>query len=47
MGAMATTTIDRQDFDVSFSKTMDGGGLVVGNEVRLTLRIELKKEAAE
>ncbi len=43
MGTTATTTIDRQDYGVRWSKTLDTGGLSVSNEVKLTLRIELKK----
>jgi hypothetical protein len=34
--------IDRQAFGISYSKTMDDGGLVVGNEV---MNIELVGEA--
>jgi polyisoprenoid-binding protein YceI len=43
-GASATTKINRQDFGVSWSKTLDGGGLVVGNEVTITLDVELNKQ---
>ena len=45
MGFAATATINRQDFGVSWNKTLDTGGLVVGNEVELTIEGEaiLKK----
>ena len=43
-GASATTKINRQDFGVSWSKTMDGGGLVVGDEVTVTIEIEMVKK---
>lgn len=38
-GLSATTTINRQDFGVAWSKTFDGG-LVVGNDVQITLELE-------
>jgi polyisoprenoid-binding protein YceI len=46
VGATATTKINRQDFGVSWSKTMDGGGLVVGDEVSVTIDLELKERKA-
>ena len=39
VGATATTTINRQDFGVSWSRTMDGGGFVVGDQVKVTLEL--------
>lgn len=39
-GATATTTINRNDFNVKWSKTMDKGGLVVGNDVEIVLDVE-------
>jgi len=39
-GFSAETKIDRQDFNVSFSKALDGGGLVVGDEVTIILEVE-------
>ncbi len=44
VGTTATVTIDRQDFGISWSKLLDAGGLVVGNDVHLTLEIELTKK---
>ncbi|BCS31161.1 polyisoprenoid-binding protein [Luteitalea sp. TBR-22] len=44
IGATATTTINRQDYGVSWSRTMDGGGYVVSDEVRITLELELIKQ---
>jgi polyisoprenoid-binding protein YceI len=43
-GAAATAKISRQDFGVSFNKTMQAGELVVGNDVTITLDIELVKK---
>jgi polyisoprenoid-binding protein YceI len=39
-GFSAETTIDRQEFDVSWSQSLDAGGLVVGNDVELILELE-------
>lgn len=44
-GAEARTTIDRQDFGIVFSKTLDGGGALVGNEVAITIDVEVTKKA--
>lgn len=45
IGFEANANINRKDFGVSWSKVMDNGGLVVGDEVRLILHVEavLKK----
>ena len=40
-GATAATTINRQDFGVAWSRVMEGGGLVVGNDVAITIDLEL------
>jgi len=42
-GFSAQAVIDRQDFGVSFSKVLETGGLVVGNEVELILEFEINK----
>jgi polyisoprenoid-binding protein YceI len=39
-GFSAATTINRQDYGVSWSKTLDTGGLVAGNDVEIILEIE-------
>ena len=39
-GAHATTKIDRKDFGINWSKTMDGGGLLVGNDVDISIDVE-------
>ena len=44
MGASGTTVLNRQDFGVSWSKTMDKGGLVAGNEIHVELEVELIKK---
>jgi polyisoprenoid-binding protein YceI len=40
-GTTATTTINRQDFGVKWSRTLDGGGVVVSDEVSITIDVEL------
>lgn len=37
----ATAKINRQDFGVSWNKTLDSGGVVVSDEVRITLDVEM------
>ena len=46
VGATATTKINRQDYGVSWSRALDGGGVVVSDEVVITLELELVKAAA-
>ncbi|MGH7788861.1 MAG: YceI family protein [Candidatus Binatia bacterium] len=44
MGGSATTTITRQDFGINWSKSLDGGGLVVGNDVDVTIDLEVTQQ---
>lgn len=39
-GFSASTTIDRNDFGVNIKLPLDGGGVVVGDKVQITLEIE-------
>ena len=43
-GFTAEGTINRQDFGMKFSELLDNGGLIVGDEVKLKLEIEIIKE---
>jgi polyisoprenoid-binding protein YceI len=43
-GAAASAKINRQDFGVSFNKTMQAGELVVGNDVTITMDIEMVRK---
>ncbi len=43
IGLEASLTIKRLDYGVSWSKTLDSGGLVVSNEIKITLEIEAVK----
>jgi polyisoprenoid-binding protein YceI len=45
LGGIARTKINRQDFGISWSRTMDGGGLVVGDEVDIVIDIEVKQQS--
>ena len=39
-GFVATTTINRHDFGVSWNAKMDNGGFVVGDQVEITIDVE-------
>jgi len=44
----ARTTINRKDFDVAWNDVVEGGGLVLGNDVEITLNVEaVRQKAAE
>lgn len=45
-GATATAKINRKDFNLLWNATMDGGGVVVGDEVTITMDVEMFKKAA-
>jgi polyisoprenoid-binding protein YceI len=40
-GLSATTKISRKDFGITWNKALDGGGVVVGDDVKITLEVEL------
>jgi polyisoprenoid-binding protein YceI len=46
MAINATTKINRQDYGVKFNAKMDNGGLVVGDEVFITIDAEIVRPAA-
>jgi polyisoprenoid-binding protein YceI len=41
IGAQATTKLNRQDFGIKWNRTLDSGGVVVGDEVRIVIDLEL------
>ena len=41
IGLKGTTTINRQEFGVSWNKNLDAGGVMVGDDVRVTINVEL------
>ena len=40
VGATASTTINRKDFGIMWNRTIEAGGVVVGDEVRINLEVE-------
>jgi polyisoprenoid-binding protein YceI len=44
-GLEAKTKIDRRDFELKFNIPMDGGGVVVGEKIEITLDVEMTRKA--
>ena len=44
IGGMATTKINRKDFGLAWSKPLETGGVVVGDEVSITIDTELTQQ---
>jgi polyisoprenoid-binding protein YceI len=45
--ASATTKINRQDFGVKWNKTIDNGGVMLGDDVSITIDVEMFQPAAK
>jgi polyisoprenoid-binding protein YceI len=45
-GASATTTVNRKDFGLMWNRALEGGGVLVGDEVKITLEIEMGRKVA-
>jgi polyisoprenoid-binding protein YceI len=45
-GATAATVIDRKDFGLLWNKNLDGGGVLIGDEVNITIDIEVVRKPA-
>lgn len=43
-GLTATTKVNRKDFGLNWNKTIEAGGVIVGEEVALTVEMELIKQ---
>lgn len=43
IGATATTTINRRDFNIVYNRMLEGGGAVVGDQVSITLDMEFTR----
>ncbi len=43
-GVSATTTVNRKDFGLNWNKALETGGVVVSDEVKITLDLELNKK---
>lgn len=46
IGGVVKTRLNRKDFGVNWSKTMDNGGLVVGDDVDVTIDVQFVQKAA-
>lgn len=46
-GFSASTTINRQDFGLSYNQVLDAGGLAVGNDVDIVLELEFNQAMDE
>jgi polyisoprenoid-binding protein YceI len=44
VGASATTKISRKDFGLTWNKTLDGGGVMVGDDVSVTIDVEMSRK---
>ena len=45
VGAHATTTISRKDFGLLWNKALEAGGVLVGDDVAISIDVELVKKA--
>ncbi len=45
VGGSASAKIDRKDFGLTWNKAIETGGVVVGDEVEITIDVELVKDA--
>jgi polyisoprenoid-binding protein YceI len=43
-GFKATTTVNRKEFGIVYNKTLEAGGLLIGEDVEVTINVELAKE---
>ncbi len=46
-GYEISTTINRQDFEVSWNRALDQGGVVLGDDVEITINLEVVKQDAD
>jgi polyisoprenoid-binding protein YceI len=44
MGATATTTVDRREYGLLYSRVLEAGGAVVGNDVAITIDLEVTRQ---
>lgn len=47
VGASATTKINRKDFGLTWNQTLETRGVLVGDEVKITVDVELIAQAEE
>jgi polyisoprenoid-binding protein YceI len=46
-GFSAQTKIDRTDFGLTWNRALEAGGVLVGNEVRISIEVELVRQAKQ
>ena len=44
IGASATAKVNRKEFGINYNKVMEAGGVIVGDEVSITLDVQLVKK---
>lgn len=44
-GFSATTKIDRREFGLTYNQALEAGGVVIGNDIKITLEVEAVKAA--
>ena len=42
-GFEISTTLDRKDYGIVWNKALDAGGMILGDEVEITINLETKK----
>jgi polyisoprenoid-binding protein YceI len=47
IGASATTKLNRQDFGLKWNRPIEAGGVVVGDEVKITLDLEFNQKKSD
>ena len=45
IGASATASINRRDFGLVWNRVLDGGGVLVGDQVAITIEVELVRKS--
>jgi polyisoprenoid-binding protein YceI len=46
VGITASAELNRQDFGISWNKTLDSGGVVVGDKIKIEIEVEAKKQTS-
>lgn len=44
LGGGATTTLNRKDFGIVYNRTLETGGILIGEEVEVTIDVELTRQ---
>jgi len=47
LGGSAHTKINRKDFGITWNKSLDGGGVLVGDDIDVTIDVELAQKSAD